>query len=334
MALLNAKWARAAALGAGVALVGCVLAESLRPERRFAFSHELHVEGEGLDCFSCHETALMEDDPGMPALDGCLACHDALDAEKDEGRRVASLFEGERFRAARVSALADELVFSHALHAQALEDCSACHAGVASSRAVGPGRALAMDDCTDCHAARGAPNDCADCHREVDAGWEPASHRRDWRKAHGPTSRGPAVATADDCGLCHTEATCVRCHLQEPPDDHHNHFRRRGHGLLAMLDRETCAACHRSDACDRCHQEVRPMNHVGSWGGTLSNHCLTCHFPLQAEACSTCHKATPSHLATPKPPGHHPAMNCRQCHGVTEALPHAEKGDNCNLCHP
>jgi hypothetical protein len=103
-----------------------------------------------------------------------------------------------------------------------------------------------------------------------------------------------------------------------------------------MIDRDNCAACHRSDSCDRCHQETLPRNHTGMWGGTVSNHCLTCHFPLQAEACSTCHKATPSHLATPKPsvPPHHPAMNCRQCHGVTASLPHAEKGDNCNLCHP
>jgi hypothetical protein len=323
-----------AAAGTGLVVAGCVLVESLREERRFAFSHELHVGQEELDCFSCHETALMVDDPGMPAPDGCLACHDALDGEKPAERRVAALFAGERFRAARVAALEDELVFSHALHAKSVAECSTCHAGIESSRAVGPELALAMDDCTACHERRAAPNECATCHREIDEGWAPASHLHNWRKAHGPVSRGPVVRAADDCALCHTEASCARCHMQEPPESHNNHFRQRGHGLLAMMDRDGCAACHRSDACDRCHQEALPRSHTGLWGGTVSNHCLTCHFPLQAEACATCHKATPSHLATPKPPGHHPAMNCRMCHGVTEPLPHVEKGDDCNLCHP
>ena len=47
-----------------------------------------------------------------------------------------------------------------------------------------------------------------------------------------------------------------------------------------------------------------------------------------------CHKDTRSHaLAAPKPAWHTPAMNCRQCHGVSQPLPHVDKGDNCNLCH-
>lgn len=336
MALLGVMRRRilALTLGIGLFLAGCVLVDSLRGERRLAFSHERHVEQEGLDCFSCHETALMGDDPGMPALDGCLVCHEAIDAEKPAEQQVAALFQGERFAAARVSALGDELVFSHALHAKAVEDCSTCHVGIESNAAVGPELALAMEDCTACHAERSAPNDCADCHTRIDQRWEPASHAHNWTKTHGPVSRGPVTLVADDCALCHTESTCVRCHLQEPPENHNNYFRQRGHGVQAMIDRDTCAACHRSDSCDRCHQESIPQNHSGMWGGSLSKHCLTCHFPLQAEACSTCHKATPSHMATPKPPGHHPAMNCRMCHGVTASLPHVEKGDNCNLCHP
>jgi hypothetical protein len=146
----------ALALGVGLILAGCVLVDSLREEQRFAFSHERHVEQEGLDCFSCHENALMEDDPGMPALDGCLVCHEAIDAEKPAEEQITVFFEGERFQAARVSALGDELVFSHALHAKGVEDCSTCHAGIESNTAVGPELALAMEDCTGCHVERAA----------------------------------------------------------------------------------------------------------------------------------------------------------------------------------
>ena len=79
---------------------------------------------------------------------------------------------------------------------------------------------------------------------------------------------------------------------------------------------------------------MRPDSHGGNWGGTQSVHCLTCHFPLSGESCAVCHKGTPSHLeAAPKPDWHTPAMNCRQCHGVGQPLPHVDKGDDCNACH-
>jgi hypothetical protein len=101
------------------------------------------------------------------------------------------------------------------------------------------------------------------------------------------------------------------------------------------MDRESCAVCHQRDFCDRCHASTEPMNHVGAFGGTLSTHCLGCHFPLSAEeGCGVCHKATPSHLlAAPKPPDHVPGMNCLQCHGIQQPLPHVDKGDDCNTCH-
>jgi hypothetical protein len=61
---------------------------------------------------------------------------------------------------------------------------------------------------------------------------------------------------------------------------------------------------------------------------------MGCHQPLGNESCAVCHKGTPSHaLATPKPPGHNPAMNCRMCHGNGQPLPHFDNGDDCNSCH-
>jgi hypothetical protein len=33
------------------------------------------------------------------------------------------------------------------------------------------------------------------------------------------------------------------------------------------------------------------------------------------------------------PPGHTPGMNCRQCHGLTAPLPHADNGSECARCH-
>ncbi|NOT29445.1 MAG: hypothetical protein HOP15_03245 [Planctomycetes bacterium] len=110
----------------------------------------------------------------------------------------------------------------------------------------------------------------------------------------------------------------------------------RAHAVLGRVDRAACATCHEPALCDRCHAEVQPLSHRGaSFGGTLSTHCLTCHFPLQGEGCATCHKTTTSHaFGSPKPSWHTPAMDCRSCHGSSLPLSHVDNGSNCNLCHP
>ena len=328
-----------AALVGVLAAAGCALVERVfAEERRFAFSHDLHVMEEGLDCFSCHETAMMGDDPGMPDPDGCAVCHDDIDQDRPPERQVASLFADGTYRAARAALLDDEVVFSHRAHVTDEQSCADCHDDIETNEVIGPEQGVPMADCMACHAERSAPNECADCHTYIDEDWAPEDHHRNWLAGHGLTARAamPGVV-AEDCTVCHDRAECVDCHQDEAPLDHTNHFRRRGHGLLAMMDRQRCEACHQPDACDRCHAEALPASHTGMFGGVQSLHCLGCHFPLQSEAsCSACHQSTPSHLSTPKPPDHHPAMNCRQCHGQSglASLPHVDKGDDCNQCHP
>lgn len=343
MAILNPRrlpFAAQAGLAlAALALFGCALIEGLKPgPRALAFSHKLHVTEEGLDCVSCHEDLARSDEPGLPPLDGCLVCHEDLDEGKPPERQIASLFdqESETFRAVHASRLSGELVFSHQLHVAAIEDCGACHRGIDTDERIGPGIGVRMAACVECHleSSVSADDACATCHLEITDDWQPASHHHNWRRRHGPVVRSESDATTDDCSMCHAESLCAGCHLDDPPDDHDNYFRRRGHGVLSSMDRDRCAVCHRSDSCDRCHAEVRPDSHGGNWGGTQSVHCLGCHFPLSGESCSVCHKGAPSHLeAAPKPDWHTPAMNCRQCHGAGQPLPHVDKGDDCNACH-
>jgi hypothetical protein len=299
-----------------------------------AFSHRVHVGDEQLDCVVCHEDALAAEAPGMPWPDTCAPCHEVLDEERPAERHALTLFDGEAFRARRASALADEVRFSHLLHTAAEVDCADCHAGIAASERIGPRDVVSMDTCVRCHAERAQPVACATCHERVDTGWAPASHLAGWTRGHGPASRGARAASADRCDLCHQEASCAGCHQEQPPRSHTNTFRRRTHGVLAGFDRRSCETCHRADACEACHAEARPTSHRGTFGGTQSTHCLGCHLPLAQNGCSVCHAATPSHaLATPKPDWHTPAMNCRQCHGLSAPLPHVDKGDDCNGCH-
>jgi hypothetical protein len=230
--------------------------------------------------------------------------------------------------------LGDEVIFSHAGHADGGLACADCHADVLRSRRSSVEQRVDMDECVACHSSRGLENDCAVCHEVVDQSWAPANHRSQWGILHGSVACSGSPAAADSCFLCHRESTCAECHRIEEPRSHTNFFRRRGHGQLAAMDRDRCAACHEPDTCDSCHREARPMNHSGAWGGSSNVHCYGCHFPLEAEGCSTCHLGTPSHLsAAPLPADHSPAWDCRQCHGVTTALPHPDNGDACQACH-
>lgn len=318
---------------AAVLLAGCALFSVFGGERPLAFSHAIHAK-EGLECGDCHIDWETEDAPGMPAKPACDLCHDAIDADKPPERKIDVLFDGNVFRAQRVSRLDPEIVFSHRQHATKPIECAECHRGIAQNDVVDAGLALRMADCQSCHQQQSVANECATCHRMLDVGVMPNSHLFQWKLLHGQAVRAHGTATVDNCSLCHTESSCRDCHQVELPENHTNYFRRRGHGIVARMDRQNCAACHRSDSCDTCHQHTRPITHRGSFGGTVSTHCLSCHFPVRSSSCGTCHRETPSHaMATPLPPGHSTAMNCRLCHGAGQPLPHVDKGDDCTICH-
>ncbi|HEX6882245.1 MAG TPA: cytochrome c3 family protein [Planctomycetota bacterium] len=343
MALLSRSLRPAGVLAGLVlaALAGCSLVETLLPEAQpepFAFSHRLHVEAAALACTDCHAPG-PDGEPGWPAPADCARCH-AEEASVPPERRVAALFEGERYRAARVGAQADEIVFAHAPHAASL-DCASCHATVAADdgglATLRGALVLSMDACLACHADhRAAPQevDCAACHVEIRADRAPPSHALAWTSNHGLVARARSGARLDRCAMCHAESSCDACHQTQLPESHDNFFRRRGHGLQSSLDRASCDTCHDPDSCSRCHAETRPLSHTGSFGAPRDRHCLTCHEPLRSTSCGVCHADTPSHdLATPLPPDHVPSMNCRLCHGNGQPLPHVDNGQTCTSCH-
>lgn len=332
MALLRDKrWLLLVFAGAaaGCALFGA-FSEKAPP---FAFSHRVHAE-EGLECGDCHVDWDSDDAPGMPIRPGCDLCHEDIDAEKPPERRIDSLFDGDEYKAARAGRLSEEVIFSHLQHAVKPVACAECHADVAGSDHVDESFRVTMAECSSCHVEQSVANDCATCHQHYRTDVAPDTHLFQWMRAHGPVARAHDGTVVNDCTMCHQESGCVSCHQSMPPENHNNHFRRRGHGLHARMNRQSCAACHSSDSCDTCHQNTRPISHTGAFAGTLSTHCLGCHLPIQTSECFTCHKGAPSHAsATPLPPGHNPGMNCRLCHGAGQSLPHVDKGDSCTACH-
>jgi hypothetical protein len=299
-----------------------------------AFSHRIHNQEQDLDCKNCHDTAETSAKAGMPKLKQCMLCHEGIDEQKPPERKLSTLY-GASSPWAQAPVLPEEVIFSHQIHVAGKQiACGECHKGIEGSQRVSDQVRVFKDDCMDCHQRSGKPDDCAVCHQEIRRDRKPASHAQNWKQFHGQAVRAGTGKSMDRCSLCHADSSCEACHQDEPPQNHTNHWRHRGHGIASSLDRTRGPACHRADFCERCHGEVSPRSHAGSWGSPRDLHCLTCHFPASGEQCSVCHRGAPSHeLATPKPGWHSPAMNCRQCHGAGQALPHVDKGDNCNACH-
>jgi hypothetical protein len=270
----------------------------------------------------------------MPTLDQCLLCHDGLDEEKPAHLRAAAFFEDVWPRRGSTP-LTEEVLFSHGAHAERLgNECARCHGDFVESGGQPLGDVASMSRCTNCHDQQGVDGACSTCHTRVNEAWPPATHASLWSEMHGDRVRGGGQASADRCDMCHSPASCDQCHREEKPRGHDELFRLRGHGILASLDRDQCAVCHRADSCVRCHQETRPISHRGTFGGTLSTHCFSCHLPLRNESCATCHRDAPSHaLAAPQPPDHTPGADCRLCHGTGAPLPHVDNGSACAFCH-
>lgn len=331
----NGRASRASILVGILFLAGCVLTNVFEAKvKPFAFSHRVHVVDQGLACTDCHRNTQKGEDPGMPSAKQCALCHDEQDAEKPEDHKVTTLYEAKKYKAAHAGSLADEIVFSHQKHALQGLECTACHAGIEQNDVVSTGLALSMDQCSACHVQRSVPNDCAVCHAEIRKDVAPPNHSTTWPKQHGEVVRACTGQTQDRCELCHKETDCSACHQTQAPANHTGYWHRRGHGIVASMDREGCATCHTPDSCARCHAETTPASHTGSFGAPLDRHCLGCHEPLQGEGCYVCHTSTPSHaMAPPKPPSHNAAMDCRMCHGNGQPLPHVDNGQDCNLCH-
>jgi hypothetical protein len=298
------------------------------------FPHVTHVRGEEMECIDCHMDYEDGEEPGMPTLDDCLLCHED---ESDDMPPVAveEFFadeEGVQLANARVTTLSDEIIFSHQDHVSDEEGCLDCHGELAESEGIRSWMAVDMDGCTGCHEEQQVPNECSTCHTVIRQDLSPPSHDGLWDANHGLSVRNRSMHTADRCSMCHEEDSCTTCHEETPPANHGHHWRRRGHGLTAAMDRQNCAACHTQDYCDRCHQEVVPLTHRGSWGGSRNTHCLDCHLGGGSEpSCSLCHDGTPSHdMAPPLPPGHDPGSDCRSCHFLID---HVDNGDRCTICH-
>lgn len=330
-----------------LALVGCDQKEVAGPysikENHVPFNHKAHVVGEEMKCDICHKTAAKEAAAGMPTFKSCNKCHEAIDAKKAPERGIKNFLVETKPVWSHITDFRtvgpDTIKFSHKVHVDAKMQCTTCHKGIENATAITAKLRVTMKECIDCHAktnvGENVRNDCTICHTVISKEWKPENHQANWKLLHGREAGFIGKNTTASCEMCHTQASCVKCHREEAPTTHTNFWRERGHAVIADADRAQCKVCHTEDSCLRCHQTITPQSHKGNFS---AQHCATCHFPLKQEGCIACHKNANSHLQAARLPVnqvHKTATDntCRDCHFGFKLLPHLDNGGSCLMCH-
>jgi len=312
-------------------------------QKHVPFSHKPHVVGEEIKCDICHKTAAKEAAAGMPAFKSCNKCHESIDAKKAPERGIKNFLVGDKPEWSHITEFktyaSDSIKFSHKTHVDAKVQCTTCHKGVENATSITSKLRVTMKECIDCHTTThvgdNVRNNCVICHTSISKESKPPNHAVNWKQLHGREAELIGKGMVGSCEVCHTQATCIKCHKEEAPTTHTNYWRERGHAVIADSERSECKVCHTEDSCLRCHQTITPQSHKGNYA---AQHCAACHFPLKQEGCIACHKNANSHFEAAHLPSnqvHKTATDatCRNCHFGFKMLPHIDDGGSCLICH-
>jgi hypothetical protein len=165
------------------------------------FSHQRHVQGNGIDCRYCHfsvETAFFA---GIPPTETCMTCHSQVLTDQPMLEPVLESWRtGEPIAWARVHDLPDFVYFNHSVHVAQGVGCSTCHGRVDQMRLTHKENTLRMGWCLRCHKA---PEKFIRPREEVFNGA--------WEAPKDQIARGQALVEAYDikvgqllnCSICH-----------------------------------------------------------------------------------------------------------------------------------
>lgn len=304
------------------------------------FSHNKHVEVEGLACTDCHDAieknTSLDVQRGIPTESKCMDCHD-----KTEGQ-CGKCHANPEMPTTWVDTRMSDLRFDHKAHIERVgkagdkDTCSRCHADVRTHKKVSEDRRPQMfATCAQCHSKDFGADKCAMCHSKLTSATakpiKDFDHGADWLRRHGVVAKGGMAV----CGHCHQESSCTECHGKNNPiraellhlDRVDAAFHHRGdfltrHTIEAKSDPKACLTCHTQNNCVACHEKMGLSKttpgganpHPAGWmeRGGADNHgkaarrdilaCAACHDRGGASNCVKCHKVGEPG-GNPHPPG-------------------------------
>lgn len=306
------------------------------PRTNLRFTHKMHAEAvqgatrrdSALTCESCHTLKGERMQVRLAIVQSCLDCHEVRTAHLAAPDTSCATCHVPLARAVRLTR--DDVAefpvppshkrpgFSLDLHGklargsgkrgEVSQACATCHA---------------REFCSDCHVnapevptIQALASDIRSTAHEAELK-EPPSHRDpDFVFRHGSDARKAPMA----CATCHTQESCLTCHIGRPasvralpaagpgrgkgadvrrarPVSHGQDFS-EVHGPVADSRPQTCEGCHVRPQCLDCHRpnaaDATPGYHPAGFLGrhpasaySRETNCSDCH--NSAQFCADCH---------------------------------------------
>jgi c(7)-type cytochrome triheme protein len=140
---------------------------SAEDEQPIAFNHEAHAQN-NIQCQFCHSGVRNSFAAGIPSVELCMGCHQAVATDSSEIQRLAGYWERqEPIPWQRVYEQPSYVHFNHSPHIAAGVSCGSCHGDVARMTVAEQAVDMTMGFCLDCHNEqenKDALDDCAICH--------------------------------------------------------------------------------------------------------------------------------------------------------------------------
>jgi hypothetical protein len=141
------------------------------PRQPIFFRHDIHAGQDQIPCLYCHSSVTVSSEPGIPALQTCIGCHQLIGGSTPSHQgEIKKVRDAWRERKApewiRVHALPGFVRFPHQRHIKALgtQSCTQCHGEVQRMPQVSQVSTLRMGWCVRCHVQNKVSRDCTLCH--------------------------------------------------------------------------------------------------------------------------------------------------------------------------
>lgn len=188
----------------GVGLVWGVFIEPVPPmgtpiKQPVPFSHQHHVQDDGIDCRYCHTSVEESSFAGIPSTEICMTCHSQILTDSPVLAPVRESFrEGKPLHWNRIHDLPDFVYFNHSIHIHKGIGCVSCHGPVDEMPLTWRAKPLTMQW-------------CLDCHREPERFVRPREHvfDMDWEPKEDQMVLGKRlvkkynIQSETDCSICH-----------------------------------------------------------------------------------------------------------------------------------
>tara|TARA_B100002052_G_scaffold43020_1_gene35577 strand:- start:199477 stop:200676 length:1200 start_codon:yes stop_codon:yes gene_type:complete len=150
------------------AMMGIGVTTNYQPKQPIAFSHKLHAGMQGIDCNYCHTSARTSKHSGIPSVNVCMNCHNAV-AEGPSGKEeIQKIYDAvgwdpdkrqyiegypqKPIEWIRIHNLPDHVYFNHSQHVSVAGlECKDCHGPIEEMDEVYQYSELTMGWCIDCH---------------------------------------------------------------------------------------------------------------------------------------------------------------------------------------